>query len=230
MDRERSQRKAQVRQMSVRQSRRGGQSGEIMLEAAIVFVPVLILLLALLSLGFWFYQISMMTNVASEIAAEVARNVKFENLGAYGDTLKTENASELRQYRSTFERGILEQKQNERGSAYGDWRIPVTSLGFGPQEPSVDVELHNSGIGRTYVKVTVSLETDFFLSGILKYTGILEDHPVFGGTAYAECVDLTEYTSMVNFLRYGSEKLAVFGPVGELYDKAKELLDVLGII
>lgn len=215
--------------MATNQSKRGTQSGEVMLEAAIVFVPVLILLLALLSLGFWFYQTSMMTNVAAEIAAEVARNLKYERLDGHGDTLSVEDMVDLRMFRSTFGLNGLKNAQSQRAKDHADWRVPLTSLGFGAQDPEVTVKLESSGIGRTHVQVTVRQETDFFLSGVLKYAGIAEDHPIFGGTAYAECVDLTEYTSMVNLVRYGSEELSVFSSFGKLYRAVKDLLETFDI-
>lgn len=212
------------------QSKVREQSGEIMLEAAIVFVPVLVLLLALLSMGFWFYQMSMMTNVASDIATEVARNIKYDKLDSHGDTITLEDIESAKMFRSTFGLGRLKNAQKDRAQARADWRIPLTSLGFGPQEPEVELELKSSGIGRTHVKVSIRQNTDFFLSGVLKYAGIVDDHPIFVGTAYAECVDLTEYTSMVNFLRYGSEKLSVFESFGDLYVNIKDLLMTLNII
>lgn len=216
-----------VNRMEAKQRNRNGQSGEIMLEAAIIFLPVMILLLAMLSLGFWFYQTAMGTNVASEIAAEVARNLKFEKLDAYGDTLDdVRDATDLRMFRSTFRLSELEDAQEQRAQDYADWRIPLSTLGFGPQNLEVELELERSGIGRTHVKVTVHQETDFFLSGILKYAGIVEDHPVFGGVAYAECVDLMEYTSMVNLLWYGSEELSVLSAFGDFYVQAKKLLNL----
>lgn len=214
----------------MKQIKCAGQRGEIMLEAAIIFVPVMILLLAMLSLGFWFYQMAMMTNVASEIAAEVARNIKFDKLDAYGDTIEVEDVISTMMFRSTFNLSKLKNAQRDRAKTHADWRIPLSSLGFGPQDPVVELELTYSGIGRTHVKVSVRQNTDFFLSSILRYTGIVEDHPIFGGTAYAECVDLTEYTSMVNFLRYGTDQLGgldVAKAVGDLYVKAKELLETL---
>lgn len=215
--------------MKSKQSKCADQNGEVMLETVIVLVPVLILLLAMLSLGFWFYQMSIMTNVASDIATEVARNIKFESLDAYGDSIDVDDITSTRMFRSTFSLNKLKNIQQERAQARADWRIPLSTLGFGAQDLEVELELKSSGIGRTHVKVSVRQNTDFFLSGILKYAGIVEDHPVFGGTAYAECVDLTEYSSMVNFLWYGSEKLHVFSSFGNLYVKVRDLLDTLHV-
>lgn len=219
--------------MKEKRSGTGNQSGEIMLEAAIVFVPVLVLLLALLSLGFWFYQMSMMTSTASEIATEVARNIKFEKLDGHGDVVAIEDITSTKMFRSTFHLSKLKRAQEERAKDHADWRVSLSSLGFGSQDPEVELELKSSGIGRTHVKVSVRQNTDFFLSGVLKYAGILEDHPIFQGTAYAECIDLTEYASMVNFLRYGSnevsEHLEIAGSVGKLYGKAKGLLEALHV-
>ncbi len=218
--------------MERKQNRSAGQSGEVMLEAAIIMVPVLVLLLAMLSLGFWFYQMSMMTTVASDIATEVARNIKFESLGAHGDTIDVDDVTSTRMFRSTFALNRLKNVQQERAKTRADWRIPLSTLGFGPQDPEVELELKSSGIGRTHVKVTVRQNTDFFLSGVLQYAGIVEEHPVFGGTAYAECVDLTEYASMVNFLRYGISKadgINIVHAAGNLYGRVRDLLNALNI-
>ena len=55
------------------------ERGEIMLEASIIFVPILILLFVLLSLCFFYYQTAMMDSVANEVAADVAQNYKFQS-------------------------------------------------------------------------------------------------------------------------------------------------------
>lgn len=207
------------------------QSGEVMLEAAIIMVPVIVLLLAMLSLGFWFYQTSIMTTIAADIAEDVAANVKFESLAGHGDMVDLEDLTTTRMFRSTFAAGRVKNAQKRRAQERAEWRIPLSTLGFGSQDPELELELKSSGAGRTHVKVTLRQQTDFFLSGILKYTGIVdEDHPMFAGTAYAECVDLTEYTSMVNFARYAADEFHVFEPFGNLYVKVRDLLNALGII
>ena len=52
-------------------------SGEVMLESTIIFTITIFLLLALLSIGFIFYQKAMLNSVADEIASDVGATLKF---------------------------------------------------------------------------------------------------------------------------------------------------------
>lgn len=205
-----------------------GQQGEVMLEAAIIFIPVLILLLAMLSLSFWFYQEAMMTSVASEIAEEVATNLKYGNLETNG-MLGMDDYTGARMFRMTFRKSKVEVDQRARAEAYASWRIPLSTLGLSGDEAEVDCKVTLSGMGRAYVCVTVKQKTEIFLDGILEYTGITDGESTFGGTAYAECVDLMGYTSLINFTEYTSNKLGVsFGAIGRLYTRVKDLLTAVG--
>lgn len=203
------------------------QQGEIMLEATMIFVPVLLLLFALLSLSFLFYQEAMMTSVANEVASDVARNYKFTDMEIGEDTITLDDVTKVAMFRTTFGKKEVEQKQAERAEAYAPWRVGLSSLGLNPGELKVDCNITGSGIGRTYVQVTVSQQSDFFLSGILDMLGITENGQMFSSTAYAECVDLMGYTSLVNFTAYGSKQLEAFQAIGNLYSSVKDFIQVL---
>ena len=57
--------------------------------------------------------------------------------------------------------------------------------------------------------------------------GIMDENSMFSSTAYAECVGLMGYTSMVNFTEYGSRKLSIFNSIGGLYNSVKEFAQEL---
>lgn len=208
------------------------QRGEVMLESSFILVSVIILLMALLSISFMFYQEAMMTSVANEIAADVAKNYKFtevevgENisLDIYDDEDKR-----VKMFRMNFGKGSLERAHEDRAEDYAEWRIGAATLGLDSEDIEVDCEVTSSGIGRAYVKVTVSQKSTFFLSEILGMVGIMDEDSMFSSTVYAECVDMMGYTSMVNFTEYGSRKLHVFKGIGDFYNSVKgfiqELLD-----
>lgn len=202
------------------------QSGEVMLEAAIILVPILIMLMVLLSLCFMFYQQAIMHTVASEIAADVAKNYKFTSLEMGKNKLGTAQ-EELSMFRLTFGMNDLEEEHKIRSETYAKWRIALTSLGLNPGEPTVDCKINCSGIGRAYVKITVEQKTDFFLSDIMEFAGITEENTLFSATAYAECSDLTGYTSMVNLTEFAAERLSIFGGFGNLYESIKDLAQKL---
>ena len=206
------------------------QQGEIMLEAALIFVPILLLLLMLLSLSFFFYQTALMTSVANEIAADIGKNYKFTELEMGQDTITLDDVTEARMFRMNFGKGFgknsMEGKHKKRGANYAKWRVGLTTLGLDAEDVTVECEIKGSGVGRAYVEVKVSQKTGFFLSEILDFLGITEKNTMFSCTAYAECVDLMAYTSMVNFVEYGSGRLEVLNINSDtnLYSSVKELL------
>ena len=203
------------------------QNGEVMIEASIILVSVMILLFALLSLTFMFYQESLMTSVANEVAAKVAKDYKYSSKDMGTHTIGNGDVENVKMFRMTFAKGSMEELHAERAKSYAQARFRSATLGINEGELNVDCEVNSSGIGRAYVKVTVSQKADFFLSDFLVLAGILGDDCIFSSTAYAECVDLMGYTSMVNFTDFGCRKLAVFNSVGNLYTSVKGFIEEL---
>ena len=203
------------------------QRGEVMLESSFILVSVIILLMALLSISFMFYQEAMMTSVANEIAADVAKNYKFTEMDIGDSTITLDDANSVKMFRMSFGKNSLERAHENRAEDYAEWRIGAATLGLDSEDIEVDCEVTSSGIGRAYVKVTVSQKSTFFLSEILGMVGIMDENSMFSSTAYAECVDLMGYTSMVNFTEYGSRKLSIFNSIGGLYNSVKEFAQEL---
>ena len=210
---------------AIRQFRRK-ESGEIMLESSIVLVCVLILLLALLSISFMFYQQAMLTTVASEVAADIAKNYKYTNIPMGNDQITLDSFDGVEMCRMSFGRSDVEHAQIERAESYVADRINLTSLGLNSQNPEVECEIVHSGIGRAYVNVTITQETDFFLSGILKWMGIYDGF-AFSASASAECLDIISYTSMINFANHLGGELAPLDAFGEAYVNIKRFIQVL---
>lgn len=203
------------------------QNGEVMLEASFILVSVILLLMALLSLSFFFYQEAMMTSVANEIAADVAKNYKFTKVEVGKSDITIDDITSVKMFRMNFGKKGIKDDHNDRAKTYAEWRIGLATMGINAGDINVDCEITGSAIGRSYVKITVSQKTDFFLSGILDLMGITEEESNFGGTAYAECVDLMGYTSMVNFTEYGSRKLSAFNSIGGFYGSVKNFVQKL---
>lgn len=199
------------------------QQGEVMLEAAVIIVPVLLLLFALMSLSFFFYQESLMNTVATEVASDMARNLKYTDLDVGESVIDLDNIKNTSMFRMSFGKNRVAEAQAKRGEEYAKWRVPLSSLGLNPGELEVDCEVVYTGIGRAYVKATVSQRTDFFLSGVLDLLGVTEEQELFSSTAYAECLDPMAYTSMVNFTAYAGTVLDDFEPIGRLYENIKDL-------
>lgn len=204
--------------------KQNNQRGEVMLEAAMIMVPILIMLMVLLSLSFLFYQQTMMATVASEIAADLGKNFKFTDQAVGDNTLSVSDATDLNMYRTTLGKGKVEDKKVAAAETYVKWRVGLSSFGLNPGEPEVECKIDGTGIGRAVVKVTVSQKTDFFLSDLMEYAGVSKEKMTFSATAYAECSDLMSYTSMINFTEFFSDRFSMFNSVGNLYGSVKDLV------
>lgn len=203
------------------------QRGEVMLEATFIFVPVLLLLFMLLGISFMFYQQAMITSVADEVASDVAKNLKYTELDIGEDVISPSDSENTAMYRTTFGKSSLESAHEERAKSYVKWRIGMATLGIDALDPEVECDIKSSEIGRAYVTVTVSQTSDFFMSGILDFIGITDEQTSFSATAYAECIDLTGYTSIVNFTQYAANKLSPANPIGEIYENIKFIINKL---
>lgn len=203
------------------------ERGEIMLEASIILVAVLILLMALLSITFMFYQQAVMTSVATEIAEDIAKNLKFTDLEIGAATLTAEEYEKTQMFRSNFGQGNLQDAKEALADTYSAERLALASFGLNEGTFDAEVDLKVSGIGRMYAVVTVSQPSEFFLSGVLDMLGIADKETMFSATAFAECTDMIGYSSMVNFTDYATQKLSVFEAFGDFYVSVKNFIQTL---
>lgn len=203
------------------------QRGEIMLEASIILVLVLIMLFAILSLTFFYYQEALMVTIATETASDIGKNYKFADIGIGDNDISLTDVENAKMFRMSFAKNSLERAHKTRAQNYGNWRISLATLGFNSGDLHADCEIKYSGLGRAYVEVTVSQNTDFFLSGVLEMLHIVDDNQLFSASVTAECADLMAYTSMVNFVEYASGVFDEFNSIGHLYTSVRDFADKL---
>lgn len=200
--------------------------GEIMLESSFVMISVFLMLTVMLSLSFMFYQQSMITSVAAEISSSVAKNYKYTDTDLKTSEFTVSDASSIRKYRLTLSTGKLMREHEEQADTYGAERIKLTTLGINSSDVDVSCQLVHTGIGRAYIKVTVTNKTDFFLSNVLEAFGIY-DGEGFSATSYSECTDMTAYASTVNFSNYMAGFMEPFSGVGKTYQSFKNIVETL---
>lgn len=179
-------------------------SGEIMLESVIVILITLFMLVAILSLGFAYYQQSMLTTVANETAELIGANYKYTSEADIDNlTLDADSIENLRMFRTSFGINAMKDINQNHAEIYVPKRIAYTNLGINKSAPTLSswkVEVDN--VGRLHVDITVQMETEILFQGALKYFGIIKDTPKFTASARAECLDITAYASHISFSEY----------------------------
>lgn len=210
------------------------ENGEIMLEASIVLLPTLVIMFAMISLSFLFYEQSLMNTIATEIASEVGRFYKYSNrdsdkMGA--NILSDEDIENGKLFSSSFAMFSIENQYEELAKQYAQDRIALATLGLDNSDLEVTCDIVNTAPGRAYVKVIVSQKTEFFLYEIWSMIGEngVDGVTDFSGVAYAECSDLMGYTSMINFIDYWTSALVseveMLGAVDDLIGAIKSLIE-----
>lgn len=210
------------------------ENGEIMLEATIVLLPTLMIMFAMISLSFLFYEQAVMNSIATEIASEVGRFYKYSNryddkMGA--NVLSDDDIENGKLFSSSFAMGTIESQYEELAKTYARERITSASLGLDHSDLEVTCDIVNTAPGRSYVKVIVSQKTEFFLYEIWDLIGEdgVADITDFSGVAYAECSDLMGYTSMINFIEYWTNAMVsgvdLLGATDDLIDSIKGVIE-----
>ena len=137
--------------------------------------------------------------------------------------LKQAATTDMMDYRTTLKAGTLEKAHDASLETRVQERLELTSFGINEEPVQVFYDIRISGVGRAYVEVTVTQKTEFFLSGVLEALGISDESMQFSATAYAECVDLMGYTSIVNLSQYITGSLSSYQSIGALYNSWDEL-------
>lgn len=173
------------------------ESGEVMIEASIIIGMTLIVLVAMIGLGFYLYQQSMIYSVANETAVKIAANYKYERLDKI-DTYVVEPAymEGLRKYRT-----YMKLSDERKAGNYVEKRSKATNF-TGKAASIEELTIYRDNIGRQRVKVTIAVDNDVVFRGLMEKIGLIKKNSKLYATAYAECVDLTGYSSQVNFVNY----------------------------
>lgn len=204
------------------------ESGEVMLEAAIIFPLVFLIIFTMLSLGFLFYQRTMLSSVAAETASAIGNCFKYDqNLD--DRNIDADIMSKLRKYRMSLRLKTMKEQNKNYGNEFVKSKVGLANIGVNRSDPKIEsLDISVDDVGRLHVTVEVSIETDFFLSDILEYLDIIDSSPKFTAKSSAEVLDMTGHFSYVNFVRYFSDKareINVINSGEKLFNSTSKLVD-----
>lgn len=169
--------------------RHSDESGEIMIESTIIVLLTTFILIFMVSLGFLYYQKSMINTVANETATGIGQMYRYQGVNDEDISSSTEMLSAMNsilKYRYIFWGFLLEGDNLEKADSYTVARLSKTSLATQEGEPTIQMNVNSSDFGRRYVEVTVEAKYSIFWGGALKAFGMEEEY-VISSTAYAEC-------------------------------------------
>ncbi|MCD8086232.1 MAG: hypothetical protein LUF28_07920 [Clostridiales bacterium] len=171
-------------------------SGTIILESTFCILVCMVVLLLLLSVGFYLYQVVLIQVVANETAENIATTYKYADLADSAD-LTADDIANIGLYRYWFSNGTnLEEASMSTGASYANGRLSKTSLAQSNGSATVTVESVTDDIGRMHYEVTVTQTYTFLLGDILNMIG-LNGTQQMSATAYAQGVDVSYYINSI---------------------------------
>ncbi len=198
------------------------ERGAVMLESTYCVLISILVLMFMMSFGFFLYQKTTVTIVTNEIAEEVTQTYKLRNV-ADSSSISSSDISGVGKYRYLFFADSFNSKNEAKATTLANVRLTKTSLAKQEENLSVDVETVVDDIGRRHYEVTVKQKYSFMLGDLLSVIG-QRDVQTLEETVYVESVDVLNYVNTVKVTQYGINKVKDNSSVLGLIDSAISLL------
>ena len=198
------------------------ERGAVILESTYCILLATVILMFMLSFGFFLYQKAMVSIVTNEVAEEVSQTYKLRNV-TNSASMTSDDISGIGKYRYLLFSDSFEYKNETKAYNFVDMRLSKTSLAKETGGLTVDVETKVDDIGRRHYAVTVKQKYAFLLGDLLNAVG-QEGTQELKATSYVAGVDVLNYVNTVKVTKYGIDKMAGSVNVLETVDKAISLL------
>lgn len=182
------------------------ERGSVMLESTYCILISVIVLMFIMSFGFFLYQHTVVTIVANEVAEEVAQTYKLRNV-TDSSTVTSSDISGIGKYRYLFFSDSFNTKNEAKLTTLANVRLTKTSLNEMDGRIKINVETVVDDIGRRHYEVTVSQRYTFLLGELLAFIG-QSDSQIIERTSYVESPDVLNYVNTVKATQYGMDELS----------------------
>lgn len=199
------------------------ERGAVMLEGVFGVCVSIIVMIFLLSFGFYLYQVTMVDIVANEIATEVVQTYKFKNVSDSSD-ISLNDVTSVGRYRYILFASQYDSANEAKGATLANVRLTKTTLAQTESMPTVQIEKVGDDVGRMHYEVTLSQEYSFLLGDVLSIVG-LDASDTISATVYVEAVDVSNYINTVKMTNYGLSKFVSANPLLKTVDSVIKLME-----
>jgi len=177
------------------------QSGELAIESMLVMIPVLFVLIFLIALGFNYYQQWNVQSTANDVAVKIAQTYSLLDCDIYTGNPTDNDLYEKPLYRYIFSSGKYESKNDARANELAIEILENSSFGYGNAADAViSVNTEYDSLARRHINVTIETKQKIPFSEGFELFGMGGER-TFTATASAECIDMMDYVSTVNFVK-----------------------------
>lgn len=174
-----------------------GERGELMIESMIVVIITMFVLIWLLGLGFLYYQRYVAVVTTNDVAVKIASTYNNPTSDVIMGYVTTEDLSGRNLYRN-FTAGNLRDINEQRAEAYVKYRLDQMDFTGAVDTVDVKLELVRDSAVRKHVKIITECTLNTPFGSAFKILG-MEPKQTYTLTACADCTDVADYISTVDF-------------------------------
>lgn len=201
-----------------RRNKRSEENGAIMLEGMIIVVLTLFILIWILGVGFLFYQRYLVTTITNDAAKKVATtyyNPESDLIIGYIDASRLPNRNLYRAMTGSVDGKSLQDVAEDKADAYINYRLGKMNFAGTVKKVDVKLEIVQDTLLRKHVEVTseVTFKTPF---GEVFNMFRMSPQSTYQSVGRAECMDIQDYISTVDFAKYQADSIGKDTALGEL--------------
>lgn len=170
-----------------------------MLESLIVYTITTFLLFFILAIFSVLFQRWNIQVIANESATRVAQTYRFSTADTVTGQIEESGITSVDKYRYASSGNELEKLAEDKIQKYAKKRLKKTTFTKDVTEPVIKATVAHDGMGRRHIEVTISGEYSVPFGQALSYFGF-GGTTVYETTAYAECIDLSDYINTIDFV------------------------------
>lgn len=176
------------------------ESGEIMLEGMIVMIITMLLLIWILAIGFIYYQRYLLTAITNDAASKIAATFNNPDSDIILGYIETEELVNRDLYRNFTSSDFIDMNE-QKAKSYVEYMLNKTNFAGTIEKVDVDLDLVQDSALRKHVEITTKCTFNTPFGAALEFVGMNAD-VTFGATGRADCTDIIDYISTVDFASY----------------------------
>jgi hypothetical protein len=139
---------------------------------------------------------------ADDAATKIAQTYKLLGADERTGYIDTAGIGKIAKYRyiGFISGDTYEVENRKKAESYGGMRLSKTRLANKKKAEDIQFDVVSDGIGRNHVVVTITAEYEIPFGGFLSLIG-KNPTQVYTATASAECLDVMDYYTTVNFAK-----------------------------
>lgn len=193
----------------MRNSRR--EHGEVMIEGMIVMIITMLVLIWVLGVGFIYYQRYLVTAVTNDAAAKIAATYNNPDSDIIMGYIASENLTDRDLYRN-YSNSALVDVNRSKAEAYVKYILEKTNFAGTVKDIRIDLQMVQDTAFRKHVEIRTECVFNTPFSEALNLFG-MSGEVAYASTGRADCTDVIDYISTVDFASYQLSGNGVSGKI-----------------